>query len=83
MKNKLNIDDIDREIMKLNALGYHQEDIARILKKSQSAISQRIDHIREKTKGVKDIDKLFWRLILGDNTISLLRMILNEKQKRN
>ena len=81
MKNKLNIDDTGREIMKLKALGYRQESIAKIFHMSQSSVSQRMDGIRKLTKGVKDTDKLFWRLILGDNAISLLKVILGKDLK--
>lgn len=74
----INFDEIDRKIMHLRALCYDQESIAEKLKMSQSAVSQRIHKIRSQTKNVKDIDGLFWRILLGDGTMHLLKRALQK-----
>ena len=76
-----NIDDIDRKIMQLRALGHHQIVIASELGMSQSAVSQRIEKIRQITETTKkeDLDKLFWTLILGAGAIYLLGKAFEKK----
>ncbi len=74
-----NIDDIDRRIMQLRALGMHQEEIARSLGISQSAVSQRIEKIRQQTQGVTDAEKVFWTILLGAGAIYLLQNLLKKR----
>lgn len=75
-----NIDDLDRQIMQMRALGFHQDEIARKLQMSQSAISQRIEKIRNQTQGISDTEKLFWTLLVGAGAIYLLSKIFNERR---
>jgi hypothetical protein len=76
-----NIDDLDRRIMQLRALGYHQNIIASQLGISQSAVSQRIEKIRQITEGTnkEDAEKLFWTLLLGAGAIYLIGKALEKK----
>ncbi len=72
------LDDVDKKIMQLRALSYSQNSIAKRLKISQSAVSQRINKIRITTKGNKNPEKLFWELMLGDGTMYLLKNALKK-----
>ena len=74
-----NIDEIDRKIMQLRALGLHQEEIAHQVGVSQSAISQRIEKIRAQTEGITDTEKLFWTLIIGGSALYLLSKLFDKK----
>lgn len=73
-----NLDDTDKRIIQLRALCYDQECIAKKLKISQSAVSQRIQKIRKQTKNVKNADSLFWNLVLGDGAMHLLKRALQK-----
>lgn len=76
VKNQ-NIDDIDRKIMQLRALGFHQTDIASSMNISQSAVSQRIEKIRKQTIN-KDTDEIFWNLILGSGAYHLMKNLFKK-----
>jgi transcriptional regulator len=71
------LDDVDKKIMQLRALSYSQDSIAKRLKISQSAISQRINKIRTLTNN-KNPEKLFWDLMLGDGPMHLLKCALKK-----
>ena len=81
MINKYNFDDNDRRIMKLRALGYYQTTISEMLNISQSTVSQRVENIREATKGIKkeNLDQLFWKILLGAGTVYLLSKLFEKK----
>ncbi|MBN1644657.1 AsnC family protein [Candidatus Woesearchaeota archaeon] len=72
------LDDVDKKIMQLRALSYKQDYIAKKLKISQSAVSQRINKIRLVTKDNKNPEKLFWNLMLGDGPMHLLKNALKK-----
>jgi DNA-binding CsgD family transcriptional regulator len=72
------LDDVDKKIMQLRALSYSQNSIAKRLKISQSAVSQRINKIRDTTKSNKNPEKLFWDLMLGDGPMHLLKCALKK-----
>ena len=74
-----NIDETDRKVMQLRALGLHQEEIANQVGMSQSAVSQRIEKIRAQTEGVTDTEKLFWTLLIGGSALYLLSKIFDKK----
>ena len=79
MVNYQNIDETDRKVMQLRALGLHQEEIANQVGMSQSAVSQRIEKIRAQTEGVTDTEKLFWTLLIGGSALYLLSKIFDKK----
>jgi transcriptional regulator len=81
MINESDIDDIDRKIMQMRALGYNQMKIAETLNMSQSAISQRLERLKSLTEGKnpEEIEKLFWTIILGAGAIYILSKILEKK----
>jgi DNA-binding CsgD family transcriptional regulator len=72
------LDEIDKKIMQLRALSYRQDSIAKRLKISQSAVSQRINKIRSITNSNKHPEKLFWDLMLGDGPMHLLKCALKK-----
>lgn len=78
-----NLDDIDRQIMQLRALGYHQTAIANKLNMSQSTISQRVERIRNISENTddKDREKLFWTLIIGAGALYLLSRLNDERNR--
>ena len=75
------IDDFDKKIMQLRAMGYEQREIALQLGVSQSAISQRIQKIRRETNNIEsgDIEKAFWSILLGVGAAYLLNEIFNKR----
>jgi len=72
------LDELDKRIMQLRALSYSQNSIAKKLKISQSAVSQRINKIRLTTNGNKNPEKLFWDIMLGDGPMHLLKNALKK-----
>ncbi len=71
------IDEVDRQIMQLRALGFQQEEIARRLNISQATVSQRLYNINQQVQN-QDPAKAFWTLILGGATIYLLAKVIEE-----
>ncbi len=78
---RTNIDDFDRKIMQLRAMGYEQTEIAQQLGVTQSAISQRIRKIRTESDQTNkgDFEKAFWGLLLGVGAAYLLKEIFKKK----
>ena len=72
------LDELDKRIMQLRALSYSQNSIAKKLKISQSAVSQRLNKIRLATNGNKNPEKLFWDIMLGDGPMHLLKNALRK-----
>ena len=60
----------------------HQEEIARSLGIFQSAVSQRIEKIRQQTQDVTDAEKVFWTILLGAGAIYLLQNCLKRNKTR-
>jgi transcriptional regulator len=75
-----NVDEYDRQIMKMRAVGYSQAEIANSLGISQSAVSQRIQKIRRQAES-QDVDKAFWELLLGLGAIYLISKLLDAGNK--
>lgn len=73
------IDDFDRRIMQLRALGRSQAEISRMLGISQPAVSQRIRKIRAQTNETDDVDKVFWTLLLGAGALYLLHELTKRR----
>ena len=72
----------DGKIMRLRALGYSQEEIAKFLKVSQPAVSQRFSTIRKRTRKAKDDDLIFWELLLGIGAKKLLEKMFDESIRK-
>jgi len=72
------IDETDKKIMQLRALSYSQNSIAKKLRISQSAVSQRINKIRNLTKSNKNPENVFWNLMLGDGPMHLIKYALRK-----
>jgi len=68
------------QIMKLRALGFTQAEIAARLGISQSAVSQRLELIRARTRR-EDPDRLFWTLLLGAGAAWLFVKLLESIEK--
>ncbi len=68
------------QLMKMRALGYSQEEIASRLKISQSAVSQRIQTIRKRTRRTKNDDNAFWELLVGAGAAILLLKLLEGRR---
>lgn len=75
------VDEIDRQIMQLRALGFPQEEIARRLTISQATVSQRLYNINQQVQN-QDTDKAFWNLIVGGATLYLITKLLEESNKK-
>lgn len=70
------IDDLDRNIVKLRALGYKQGDIAKELDISQASVSQRLDTINKlATRSTDDRERLFMTLVVGTTAASFLAYV--------
>ena len=70
------IDDLDRNIVKLRALGYKQGDIAKELEISQASVSQRLDTINKlATRSTDDRERLFMTLVVGTTAASFLAYV--------
>lgn len=72
----------DGQIMKLRALGYSQNEIAKRLKISQSAVSQRFNTIRKRSIIRKNDDVAFWELFMGIGAAKLLEMLFDESFRK-
>ena len=66
------------ELMKLRALGYSQNDIAKSLGTTQSTISRRMDTIRKQAQGNSNDDNTFWKLLIGLGAVYLIAKIVEE-----
>jgi predicted transcriptional regulator len=73
------IETFEGKIMKMRALGYSQEEIAREMGITQSAVSQRIQGIRKKAQELGSDDKAFWGLLLGLGAAYLLSKVLEDE----
>lgn len=73
------IETFEGQIMKMRALGYSQEEIARQLGITQSAVSQRIQGIRKKAQEMGNDEKAFWGLLLGLGAAYLLSKLLEDE----
>jgi DNA-binding NarL/FixJ family response regulator len=76
------IEEMDRQIMQLRALGFQQDDIAQRLGISQATVSQRLYNINQQVQN-QDPAKAFWALILGGATIYLVAKIIEELTNEN
>ena len=74
------INEYDRQIMKMRALGYSQEEIAERIGVTQSAVSQRMQKIRRQAES-KDVDKAFWDLVIGLGAAYLIAKLIDELGK--
>ncbi|MBD3361705.1 hypothetical protein GF358_02855 [Candidatus Woesearchaeota archaeon] len=72
------INEIDKKIMQLRALSYSQEQIAKQLRISQSAVSQRIHKIRTIACRNKHPENLFWDIMIGDGAMNLIKCALKK-----
>lgn len=72
------INETDRQIMKLRALGYSQAEIAQRLGVTQSAVSQRIQKIRRVADESDDAESAFWTLLIGLGALYLLSRLGNQ-----
>jgi transcriptional regulator len=73
-----NFDELDRNIMKLRALGFKQEEIALHLNISQASVSQRLEEINIKARKSGNFEKFFWEVLLG-GSLTLLGMALSKR----
>ena len=71
----------DGKIMKMRALGYHQAEIAKIFNVSQSAVSQRIRTIRNRSRVGNNDDVAFWELFMGVGASRLLEKLFDDSLK--
>lgn len=72
----------DGQIMKLRALGYSQTEIAERLKISQSAVSQRFNTIRKRSKIRQNDDVAFWELFMGIGAAKLLERLFDKSFRK-
>ena len=69
------------QIMQMRALGYSQQEIAKSLGTTQSAVSQRIGTIRKKAETGENYEDTFWKLLIAAGGIYLLSKIFDELGK--
>ena len=69
--------------MKMRALGYSQEEIAKELNITQSAISQRLNVINKRSKIKENDDVTFWELLIGLGAARMLQVLFDESFRRS
>jgi transcriptional regulator with XRE-family HTH domain len=67
--------------MKMRALGFSQDEIARRMNITQSAISQRKSTIKKRSRVGKNDDVAFWELFIGVGASKLLEKLFNDSLK--
>ena len=72
----LNQDDIAM-IIKLRGLGYQQQEIADEIGTSRKTIQNYLNKFKEQAKKTDDLDVFYFSLLLGKDSLFLIRMILN------
>lgn len=69
--------------MKMRALGYSQEEIAKTLQITQSAVSQRLAVLKKRSRIGKSDDSTFWELLLGLGAARMLQVLFDESFRRS
>lgn len=69
------------QIMQMRALGYSQNEIAKSLDMTQSAVSQRIKTIRKKVENPNNVTGDFWKLLIAAGGTILLMKLFEEFRK--
>lgn len=72
----LNQDDIAM-IIKLRGLGYRQQEIADKIGTSQKTVQNYLHKFKTQAKETDDIDNLYFNLLLGKDSLFLIKLILN------
>jgi len=68
----------DGKIMQMRAMGFSQAEIAKKLKISQPAVSQRMSTIRKRALSGNDTDLVFWEMFMGIGASFLLKKLFDE-----
>ncbi len=67
--------------MKMRALDFSQDEIARRMNITQSAISQRMSTIKKRSRVGKNDDVAFWELFMGVGASRLLEKLFDDSLK--
>ena len=73
----LNQNDI-ATIIKLRGLGYQQQEIADEISTSRKTVENYLHKFKLQAKETDDIDNLYFSLLLGENSLILMKKIIKE-----
>ena len=73
----LNQNDI-ATIIKLRGLGYQQQEIADEISTSRKTVENYLHKFKLQAKETDDLDNLYFSLLLGENSLILMKKIIKE-----
>lgn len=73
----LNQNDIST-IIKLRGLGYQQQEIADEISTSRKTVENYLHKFKLQAKETDDLDNLYFSLLLGENSLILMKKIIKE-----